>query len=88
MLIAGIDRFAVAKPDGRLINLLIRARQFNVTLLDSDGVPRPQTKRPSGLKRRATTLRRIRISAPNSLPPTPSKVTAKAPPPNSPKPVG
>ena len=39
MLIEGIDPFATAKPDARLVKLLIRARQFNATLLDSDGVP-------------------------------------------------
>jgi len=33
------DPFATAKPDARLIKLLIRARRFNATLLDSDGVP-------------------------------------------------
>ncbi len=32
MLIAGTDPFATAKPDGRLVKLLIRARQFNATL--------------------------------------------------------
>jgi site-specific DNA recombinase len=39
MLIEGTDPFATAKPDARLVKLLIRARQFNATLLDSDGVP-------------------------------------------------
>jgi hypothetical protein len=39
MLIEGADPFATAKPDARLVKLLIRARQFNATLLDSDGVP-------------------------------------------------
>jgi hypothetical protein len=39
MVIAGTDPFATAKPDARLVKLLIRARQFNATLLDSDGVP-------------------------------------------------
>jgi hypothetical protein len=39
LLIAGADRFATAKPDGRLIKLLIRARRFNATLVGSDGVP-------------------------------------------------
>ena len=39
MRIDGTDPFAVAKPDARLIKLLIRARQFNAALLDSDGVP-------------------------------------------------
>jgi site-specific DNA recombinase len=39
MLVAGLDPFATAKPDARLVKLLIRARQFNATLLDSDGLP-------------------------------------------------
>ena len=39
MLIDGADPFATPKPDVRLIKLLIRARQFNATLFDSDGVP-------------------------------------------------
>jgi site-specific DNA recombinase len=39
MLIEGTDQFATAKPDTRLVKLLIRARRFNATLLDSDGVP-------------------------------------------------
>jgi hypothetical protein len=36
MLIEGTDPFATA---ARLVKLLIRARQFNATLLGSDGVP-------------------------------------------------
>ena len=40
MLIAGTDPFAAAKPDARLVKLLIRARRFNaILLLDSDGEP-------------------------------------------------
>jgi site-specific DNA recombinase len=39
MRIDGTDPFATAKPDARLIKLLIRARRFNATLLDGDGVP-------------------------------------------------
>ena len=39
MLINGADPFATAKPDARLIKLLIRARRFNAALVDSDGVP-------------------------------------------------
>jgi DNA invertase Pin-like site-specific DNA recombinase len=39
MLINRTDPFATAKPDARLIKLLIRARRFNATLVDSDGVP-------------------------------------------------
>jgi len=39
MRIEGTDPFARAKPDARLVKLLIKARRFNATLLDSDGVP-------------------------------------------------
>jgi hypothetical protein len=39
MLIEGTDPFATAKPDARLIKLLIKARRFNATLVDSDGMP-------------------------------------------------
>jgi site-specific DNA recombinase len=39
LLIERADPFATAKPDARLIKLLIRARRFNATLIDSDGVP-------------------------------------------------
>ena len=38
MLIDGADPFATAKPDARLIKLLIRARRFSITLVDGDGV--------------------------------------------------
>ena len=39
MLIAGTDPFATAKPDARLVKLLIRARRFNAALVGSDGMP-------------------------------------------------
>jgi hypothetical protein len=39
MLIEGTDPFATAKPDARLVKLLIKARRFNATLVGSDGVP-------------------------------------------------
>jgi hypothetical protein len=39
MRIDGTDPFATAKPDARLIKLLIRARRFNAALVGSDGVP-------------------------------------------------
>ena len=38
MRIDGADPFATAKPDVRLIKLLLRARRFNATLDGSDGV--------------------------------------------------
>jgi site-specific DNA recombinase len=37
--IDGTDPFATAKPDARLVKLLIRARRFNAALVRSDGVP-------------------------------------------------
>jgi len=39
MPIDGTHPFETAKPDARLIKLLIRARRFNATLVGSDGVP-------------------------------------------------
>ena len=39
MLIDRTDPFAAAKPDARLIKLLIRARRFNATLAGGDDVP-------------------------------------------------
>ena len=39
MLIDRTDPFATAKPDARLIKLLIRAHRFNATLVRSAGAP-------------------------------------------------
>jgi DNA invertase Pin-like site-specific DNA recombinase len=39
MLIDNCDPFATAKPDARLIKLLIRARRFNTVLVSSDSLP-------------------------------------------------
>ena len=39
MRVDGIGPFAAAKPDARLIKLLIRARRFNAVLIDSDADP-------------------------------------------------
>jgi hypothetical protein len=38
-IIDGTDRFVAARPDARLIKLLLKARRFNATLVGSDGVP-------------------------------------------------
>jgi site-specific DNA recombinase len=38
-VIDGTDPFVAVKPDGRLINLLVRARRFNATLVHIDAVP-------------------------------------------------
>jgi DNA invertase Pin-like site-specific DNA recombinase len=39
MVIDRTDPFAAAKPDARLIRLLLKARRFNATLLHGEGVP-------------------------------------------------
>jgi site-specific DNA recombinase len=39
MLIDGSDPFATAKPDARLIKLLLRAHRFNTTLVGSERAP-------------------------------------------------
>ena len=39
MRIDGTDPFATAKPDARLIKLLIRAHRFNPALVGSDSLP-------------------------------------------------
>jgi site-specific DNA recombinase len=52
---------ATAKPDARLIKLLIRARRFNATLLDSDGVPFAALAKRQGVSRSYFT-RLVRLS--------------------------
>ena len=51
MLIDGADPFAAAKPDARLIKLLLRARRFNVTLAESDNVPFAALAQQEGFSR-------------------------------------
>jgi hypothetical protein len=51
MRIDGTDRFATAKPDARLIKLLIRARRFNAALVGSDGVPFAALTKREGVSR-------------------------------------
>ena len=40
----GTDPFATAKPDARLIKLLLRARRFNAVLTQSEGIAFPVTR--------------------------------------------
>src|SRR5439155_20044035 len=61
MLIEGTDPFATAKPDARLIKLLIRARRFNATLVDSDSVPFTALAKREGVSRSYFT-RLVRLS--------------------------
>jgi hypothetical protein len=59
MRIDGTDPFATAKPDTRLIKLLIRAHRLNTTLVDGDSVPfAALAERPNALPAMARTLAR------------------------------
>jgi site-specific DNA recombinase len=60
MVIDGTDPFA-AKPDARLIKLLLRARRFNATLADSEGIPFAALAHREGVSRSYFT-RLVRLS--------------------------
>jgi hypothetical protein len=60
MVIDGPDRFA-AKPDARLIRLLLRARRFNATLAQGEGVPFAALAQRQGVSRSYFT-RLVRLS--------------------------
>src|SRR3984957_7623154 len=60
MVINGTDSFA-AKPDARLIKLLLRARRFNATLAQSEGVPFAALAEREGVSRSYFT-RLVRLS--------------------------
>jgi site-specific DNA recombinase len=51
MVIDGTDPFAGAKPDSRLIRLLLRARRFNATLAHGEGVPFAALAQREGVSR-------------------------------------
>ena len=51
MVIDGADPFAAAKPDARLIKLLLRARRFNATLAESESVPFAALAQREGVSR-------------------------------------
>jgi site-specific DNA recombinase len=61
MVIDGADPFAAAKPDARLIRLLLRARRFNATLAHSEGVPFAALAEREGVSRSYFT-RLVRLS--------------------------
>jgi site-specific DNA recombinase len=61
MLIDGADPFTAARPDGRLIKLLLKARRFNATLVGSDGVPFAALAEREGVSRSYFT-RIVRLS--------------------------
>ena len=60
MVIDGTDPFA-AKPDARLIKLLLRARRFNATLAQGEGVPFATLAEREGVSRSYFT-RLVRLS--------------------------
>jgi DNA invertase Pin-like site-specific DNA recombinase len=61
MVIDGTDPLAAAKPDPRLIKLLLRARRFNATLAHSEGVPFAALAQREGVSRSYFT-RLVRLS--------------------------
>jgi len=61
MVIDGTDPFATAKPDARLIKLLLRARQFNATLAHGEGIPFVVLAQREGVSRSYFT-RLVRLS--------------------------
>jgi site-specific DNA recombinase len=61
MVIDGTDPFAAAKPDARLIKLLLRARRFNATLAQGEGVPFAALAQREGVSRSYFT-RLVRLS--------------------------
>jgi len=61
MVIDGTDPFAAAKPDARLIRLLLRARRFNATLVHGEGIPFAALAQREGVSRSYFT-RLVRLS--------------------------
>jgi site-specific DNA recombinase len=66
MRIDGTDPFATAKPDARLIKLLIRGRRFNTALVSSDSLPFAALAKREGMSPSYfTRLVRLRYLAPD-----------------------
>jgi hypothetical protein len=61
MVIDGSDSFAATQPDMRLIKLLLRARRFNATLAEGEGVPFAALAEREGVSRSYFT-RLVRLS--------------------------
>jgi hypothetical protein len=61
MLIDSNDPFVIAKPNARLIKLLIRAHRFHATLIGSPGVPFAALAKQEGVSRSYFT-RLVRLS--------------------------
>ena len=66
MLIDSTDPSAIAKPNARLIKLLIRAHRFHATLIGSPGVPFAALAKQEGVSRSYfTRLVRLNYLAPD-----------------------
>jgi site-specific DNA recombinase len=66
MVVNGTDPFDAAKPDARLIKLLLRARRFNATLVNSECVPFAVLAEREGVSRSYfTRLLRLSYLAPD-----------------------
>ena len=74
MLIDSTDPCAIAKPNARLIKLLIRAHRFHATLIGSPGVPFAALAKQEGVSRSYFT-RLVRLTI---LPPTLRKPSSTA----------
>ena len=61
MVIDSTDPLGAAKPDARLIKLLLRARRFNATLAEGEGVPFAALAQREGVSRSYFT-RLVRLS--------------------------
>ena len=61
MLIDGTHPFDAARPDARLIKLLLKARRFSATLVGNDGVPFAALAEREGVSRSYFT-RVVRLS--------------------------
>ena len=84
MRIDGTNPFATAKPDARLIKLLIRARRFNAALVGSDGVPFAALARREGVSPSyCTRLVRLSYLTPDITQRTPISLSGLIPVPRS-----
>jgi hypothetical protein len=66
----GTDSFVAAKPDGRLIKLLVRARPINATLVHSDGLPFAALAEREGVSQSYFTRKAngVKVSCPGQVP--------------------
>src|SRR6516165_359997 len=76
MLIDGTDPSVAARPDARLIKLLLKARRFSATLVGSDGVPFVTLAEREGVSRSYFTRVVRQLSRPGHRPSYPRRAPA------------